>query len=487
MCHLNHRFLLRSVFTNSVKSVLPSTKISKLVKCSRLAEKLSIKVDEKEYLGINPDGGVFVVGFGKAIADMALSLQSVLPSNAIHSGVISVPVGTKVSPLLGQAFRVYHGAEGNIPNDASAMAAIEIKKLVEKAASCKGVQESILFVLVSGGGSALLPMPVDGVSLSEKTVLIKDLSLGGANIQDLNKVRTFLSKIKGGKLAQMAYPIRTITLIVSDIVGDPLDLIASGPTVSPSCSPKAKRLEVMEILEHYQITAGIEVPSSITGFLENATNLRSATPEPFHHVSNFVLACNQDALEFASDFIIENYPEVFPFVLQKPVVGDANEVGRAFAGLARYLVKRDILDDHVEALLHWNKECESAFKRFQGDIRKHHFCLISGGETTVIVKGSGLGGRNQQMALVVAEGIKEIDGVSFLSAGTDGVDGPTDACGAVIDKSTMLMARSKGLNPNKYLMNNDSYTFFKELADELIIMGHSGTNVMDMQFLMICK
>ena len=309
--------------------------------------------------------------------------------------------------------------------------------------------------LISGGGSALLVSPSEGISLAEKQELTGLLLRSGADIHELNTVRKHISRVKGGRLAEIAYPAHIISLIISDVIGDSLDVIASGPT-SPDHSTYA---DALGVLEKYGLIN--ECPESILAYLsKGAKGSFPETPKEgdviFERVENTIIGNNRMAIECAKKKAEEMgfHAEIRSTALS----GEARNVGKRLAREAMEIRKARTTGRPV--------------------------CLISGGETTVTVHGNGRGGRNMELALAFAIEIEGIDGIALLSSGTDGTDGPTDAAGAIVDGQTTQKARNLGLDPGTYLRHNDSYTFFGRIG-ELFITGPTETNVMDMQMVLI--
>lgn len=313
----------------------------------------------------------------------------------------------------------------------------------------KNVDENTLVVcLISGGGSALLVSPYEGITLDEKQKITELLLNAGADIYELNTVRKHLSKVKGGRLAEIAYPVKVISQILSDVIGDRLDVIASGPTAPD----KTTYNHAIKVLEKYRLID--KAPGSIIDVLQNgAKGLIPETPNDdnpvFEKVENIIIGSNIKALEAANEKA--ESLGLNPEIISSEITGEARDAGKWLTDIAR---------------------------------SKRSNCLISGGETTVTIKGSGSGGRNMELALAFAMEIEEIEGITLLSAGIDGTDGPTNAAGAIVDGQTVLKAKKIGLNPEEYLNNNDSYNFFKKI-DELLITGPTGTNVMDTQIIVI--
>jgi hydroxypyruvate reductase len=310
----------------------------------------------------------------------------------------------------------------------------------------------LILCLISGGASALLPLPAPPITLAEKQATTRLLLNSGANIQEINCVRKHLSLIKGGQLARLAYPATLVTLILSDVIGDDLDVIGSGPTVpDPTTFADARA-----ILEKYRIWNG--VPASVRHRIRSAPK---ETPKPrdkiFADWHGVIVGSTAMAVNAAAD---EARRLGFnTLVLSTYVEGEAREVARVHAAIAKEI-------------------------RASGRPIPRPACVISGGETTVTVRGHGLGGRNQEFALAAALAIAGSRNTVILSGGTDGVDGPTNAAGAIADGSTVARAEALGLDPAAFLANNDSYRFFEATGD-LIETGPTGTNVADIQVILV--
>lgn len=389
---------------------------------------------------------IVAVGFGKAACNMAKALEDSL-SDLINKGVIITKYGHCSIPNF-RTFRLYEAGHP-VPDENGVKGTDEIIKIL------KGADENTLVVcLISGGGSALLVCPYEDITLTDKQRITELLLKAGTDINELNTVRKHISRVKGGRLAEIAYPAKVISLILSDVIGDRLDVIASGPTVLDESTYK----DAINVLEKYMLIN--KAPESVLKVLYDG--LKGEIPETpkndnkiFDNVENIIVGSNKIALEAA-----KTKAESLGFeaeIISSEITGEAKEVGRWLADIAR------------------SKRSNSS-KRLK--------CLISGGETTVMVKGNGLGGRNMELALSFAMEIEGIDGITLLSAGTDGTDGPTDAAGAIVDGYIVKMARKMGVNPERYLDNNDSYNFFKKI-DGLFITGPTGTNVMDIQIMMM--
>ena len=382
---------------------------------------------------------VYVIGAGKASAQMAQPIERLL-GKRIAGGLINVKYG-HTAPLR----RIELNQCGHpLPDRNGELGAQRIAEIARHAGP-----NDLVVCLISGGASALLPLPAPPVTLEEKQETTRLLLHCGANIHELNCVRKHISAIKGGQLAALAWPATVLALILSDVIGDDLDVIGSGPTV-PDRSTFAGALG---ILAKYGIAA--QVPESVRQRLNSAA---PETPKPgdkiFSHVQNLIVGSNRLAVDAAAQQARTlGYRTA---VLSTFIEGETRDVARVHAAIAREI-------------------------RATGQPVKPPACLISGGETTVTIRGTGLGGRNQEFALAAALDIAGLKGVVILSAGTDGTDGPTDAAGAIADGTTI--ARSK-LDAAAYLAGNDSYHFFENLGD-LIKTGPTGTNVADVRILLV--
>ncbi len=389
---------------------------------------------------------LYVAGFGKAACRMAISIEGNL-SVPIDAGIVITKYGHCADNPSG--IKV-HEAGHPLPDENGLTGTNEIINLLSNADD-----KTLVLCLISGGGSALLVSPFKGITLYEKRTVTDLLLKAGADIHELNTVRKHISSVKGGRLTEIAYPARVLSLILSDVIGDRVDVIASGPT-SPDSSTYADALRVLEkfgLLE--------KIPRSIYDILRNgAGGLIPETPKEssavFRKVDNIIIGSNRKALEGARE-----KAESLGFnteIISPEISGEAAET-------AKWLARKAV---PVRKDRHYGKP----------------MCLLSGGETTVTVRGDGLGGRNTELALAFAMEINGYDGITLLSAGTDGTDGPTDAAGAIVNGSTVRKARAMGLDPHEYLKNNDSYNFFKKTGD-LLITGPTGTNVMDIQITII--
>jgi hydroxypyruvate reductase len=389
---------------------------------------------------------VYVVGAGKAGATMAAALER-LPGLRITAGLVNVKYGHTARLRRVELCECGHP----VPDRNGMRGAKRIAEIARGAGSL-----DFVLCLISGGASALLPLPAEGISLADKQATTKALLACGADIHELNTVRKHLSAIKGGQLARLASPATVLTLVLSDVIGDDLDVIGSGPTV-PDRSTYA---EALDILRRYRLMR--RVPKTVPERLERgAVGEIEETPKSgdpiFAHVNNIIVGNNRMAIDAAQR--IARTLGYRTMVLSTMIEGEAREVARVHAAIAREI-------------------------RSSGQPVKPPACIISGGETTVTLLGRGLGGRNQEFVLAAARDIAGLQNVVLLSAGTDGTDGPTDAAGAIADGRTIARATEKGLSAADSLARNDSYRFFEPLGD-LIRTGPTGTNVMDVQVVLV--
>jgi hydroxypyruvate reductase len=317
-------------------------------------------------------------------------------------------------------------------------------------------EKDLVLCLVSGGGSALLPLPVEGVNLQEKQETTKALLACGATIHEVNAVRKHMSRVKGGGLARAMHPATLISLILSDVIGDDLDVIASGPTVPDLSSFQ----DCMNILNKYGIRDMI--PETVLTHIQKGIEGRvPETPKSgdpvFTNTESVIIASNL-ACVLAAEEKAQNLG-YYTLVLSTMIEGETREVAGVHIAIAKEILKT-------------------------GRPVSPPACVLSGGETTVTITGRGLGGRNQEFVLAGAMALNGGEGIVVLSAGTDGTDGPTDAAGAIADGQTIQRAEGLGLKPSDFLSKNDSYHFFQKLED-LVKTGPTNTNVMDLRILLV--
>jgi len=393
---------------------------------------------------------VIVVGAGKASSAMAEALECTLGSY-IETGLVNVPRGTAASCKTKKI--ELQEASHPIPDEDGMRGAQRILALLENLNP-----RTLVIVLLSGGGSALLPMPKRGISLLDKRTTTDLLLRCGATIEELNAVRKHISALKGGQLAARAYPATLISLILSDVVGDNLPSIASGPTVpDPTTYSQA-----IDILSRYAVWD--KTPEEVRRLLSKGQRGDiPETPKPgdyrFANVHNVLVGSNRVALDAA--LRKAESMNLSPLILSSFIEGEARQVGTVFAGLAKEM--------QVEG---------SPISRYE--------VLLAGGETTVTVIGKGRGGRNQELALSTCVRLQGMDHLALVSIGTDGIDGLSDAAGAVVDGFTASRAAELRMNPLTYLANNDSSSFFSALGD-CVFTGPTGTNVNDIIVLVNLK
>ncbi|MDR4509623.1 MAG: glycerate kinase [Candidatus Brocadiaceae bacterium] len=429
------------IFHAGLQAVNPKTAVKSFIR----KEGNTLIVDAKEY-NLDHFNNIYIVGGGKAGAPMAAAVEETLGS-LITEGFINVKYGhtAQVKNIT------IHESAHPVPDESGRRGAEKIVKLVKRAG-----KEDLVICLISGGGSALLPLPVEGISLGEKQEITKQLLACGATINEINAVRKHISQIKGGQLARYAYPATFISLILSDVIGNYLDVIASGPTV-PDNSTFG---DVKEILEHYSLWD--KIPAAVKYHVEKGTKGEAPeTPKAgeqiFSHTQNVIVGSNIQAVLAAAKKAREL--RYHTMVLSSFIEGETKDVARVHAAIAKEILQ-------------------------SGNPISTPSCVISGGETTVTLQGKGKGGRNQEFCLAAAIDIAGLDPVVMLSGGTDGTDGPTDAAGALCDGQTVYRALERGMKALNYLYDNNSYTFFKNLED-LMITGPTNTNVMDLRLILV--
>jgi len=388
---------------------------------------------------------IWIIGAGKASAPMAAALEGLL-GDRIGGGVVNVKYGY-TRPLE----RVELVEAGHpVPDENGRRGSERMLDIASRAGP-----DDLVLCLMSGGGSALTPLPAAGLTLQDKQDTIKVLLACGASIHDINTIRKHTSLIKGGRIARGAYPATLAALILSDVVGDDLDVIASGPTV-PDSSTFA---DCRGIFDQYGIAS--RLPSAVVDHI--ASGAAGEVPESpkagdaaFDNTHNVIVGSNFEAILAA-----KRQAETMGYtvlVLSSMIEGETRHVAHVHGAVAREILK-------------------------SGYPIGTPACILSGGETTVTLRGDGLGGRNQEFALAAAIDVADHPRIVVLSAGTDGTDGPTDAAGAVADSDTLQRARTLGMDARRYLAGNDSYHFFQKL-DDLLLTGPTHTNVMDLRIVL---
>ena len=431
----------RAVFTAALKAVDPVEAVLRYVK--RVDD--GLQVGEHRF-AFNDYDRILVVGAGKAGAPMARALEDLL-GDRISDGVIVVKEGHGL-PL---AHVRIHEASHPVPDERGIKGAEEILVLVKDAG-----ERDLALCLISGGGSALLVAPAEGVTLADKQAVTRLLLACGADIHEINTIRKHLSRAKGGGLARFAYPATVVSLILSDVIGDDLNVIASGPAV-PDTSTFADTRQVLEKYDIWdRVPAAVQsrIDQGLKGDIEDTPKAGDAV---FQRCFSELVGTNIQALKAGSLKALElGYRTL---ILTSTVEGEAREVVKVLTAIAKEV-------------------------RGSGNPLSAPACILCGGETTVTIRGDGKGGRNQEFALASALAIDGMENVVVLAGGTDGNDGPTNAAGAIADGSTLARARAKDLDPLYYLRRNDSYHFFQALED-LVITGPTRTNVMDVYLILV--
>jgi len=375
---------------------------------------------------------IFVIGAGKASAAMASAVERLL-GHRVTGGLVLVPDGVGA-----RTHRVrLHAARHPLPDERGVEGARQIAEVARQAGP-----RDLLIAVISGGASALLPAPRPPLTLEQKQSLTRALMNGGANIHELNAVRKHISLLKGGQFAALAHPAPVVALILSDVIGDDLDVIGSGPTVAD----RSTVADAQAVLAKY----GVRSPAEF----HETPKLGDAR---LGLVQNLIVGSNRLAIDAASKHARGlGYRTL---VLSTFIDGESREIAAMHVAIAK-----EILAANRPA--------------------RRPACILSGGETTVMVRGSGLGGRNLEFVLAAAIALDGQKSVTVLSAGTDGADGPTDAAGAIANGHVVARAAALGLDARAYLKNNDSYHFFEPLHG-LIKTGPTGTNVMDVRVLIV--
>ncbi len=378
------------------------------------------------HLTLTPSGGIYIVGFGKAAVAMCRAALEALPGERLRRGIAAVPVSTAEDPPHPLE---YIPAGHPLPDEGSLRAGQAVERLLRELS-----QGDLLLVLISGGGSAMLSLPHAGVRLDDLRGINDLLIRSGAPIEEINIVRRAISRLKGGGLARLAFPAQVVSLIISDVVGNDLASIASGPTVleTPTSGQAIAVLRDRGIWD--------AAPEGVRHALRHERAPIAPGPPPI----NILVATNRDAIDGAARAAEGiGFP---PQVSTDRMQGEARRVGREFGLAVRTLSRPG--------------------------------CRIMGGETTVTVRGQGVGGRNQEFALAAAGEIAGTEGIAVMAFATDGLDGPTDAAGAIVTGDTLAAAREKGLDARRALGENDAYPLLAAVGC-LIKTGLTGTNVND--------
>lgn len=436
------------LFKEGLKSVDPIHLISQHVVYENERITISDINGNYEKYNLYDYENIFIIGAGKASSAMAKKLEEIL-GDKISDGVVITKYGFADELKRINLFEAGHP----LPDKAGVEATQKIYSICQNA-----TENDLIISLISGGASSLLVYQVEEISLDDIIETTSLLLQSSASIEELNFVRKHLSKVKGGRLMQTAFPAKVVSLIISDVIGDDLSAIGSGP-FTPDNSTYTDSLDVIKKYELFD-----KVPSSVLQFLINGKNKHggetlSNEVEIFPNSKTFLIGNNLICLKQIGESA-------------KELGYDSKIINYQLSGIAKN-VGANIVTEAIKFLEHGAEDGKK-------------YCLLYGGETTVNVTGKGKGGRNQELVLAGTIELSDKKGISLLSCGTDGNDGPTDAAGAFCDGNTSILLKNKKIDANKYLSNNDSYHLFRELGD-LIITGPTKTNVMDVQIVLINK
>jgi len=434
------------IFRSSLEAVDPYQAVKRFVHVEK--NRLVVGIDDgyKVELDLTEYNRISLVGGGKAAAPMARAIEELL-GGRLHTGMINVKYGFTEELAVTEVVEAGHP----LPDQRGVEGTKKIIGFLESAG-----EKDLIFSLISGGGSALLPQPAGEITLAEKQEITRRLLACGASIDEINAVRKHISLSKGGQMARAAFPATIVNLMLSDVVGDKVEVIASGP-FTPDSSTFEK---VWDVFRRYDLR---DIPATINGYLAAGAEGRiPETPKEgdaiFDRVSNFVVGSNILALQAAAEKAQEFGYETL--ILSSMIEGETREVALVHSAIAKEVVKT-------------------------GRPLPPPACIISGGETTVTIKGKGLGGRNQEFCLAASLDLVEIaPRVVILSGGTDGNDGPTDAAGAVVDPLTVGRGKAMGMEAGEFLADNDAYHFFEKTGD-LLVTGPTNTNVMDVRLVLV--
>jgi len=391
---------------------------------------------------------IYLVGFGKAVLPMALGCVSILPVEIDAGYLIAKHLNSSEINQLPSSIQVTQGSHP-VPSEKTFKSTAGLVTFLKRV-----TKQDLVICLISGGGSALCSLPVEGVLPEDIQTITSEMLSCGAEINEINALRKHVDQIKGGGLAELVDAKNFVTLLLSDVIGSPLDVIASGPTVPDSSSFS----DVAAIVEKYPLQD--KLPARIMAVIEKGLHGEiKDTPKAGHpcfsRVQNQLIASNYTACLAAEQ--AAKQAGFNTLLLTTYLRGEAREAGRFLAGLLAELTA-------------------------SGNPIPRPACIILGGETTVTLRGNGSGGRNQEMALGAVQDMSGLENVLMVTLGTDGEDGPTDAAGAWVCGETLKESQAIGINPNEYLQNNDAYHYFKEL-NQLIVIGPTGTNVNDIALL----
>jgi len=436
----------KEIFIDCLTAVDPYSAVKRFIRIEGNRLVLGMEGGRKSEIDLTEFDRISLVGAGKATAPMAKAIEELF-GKRIQKGMVNLKYGFTEELAFTEIIEAGHP----VPDENGAKGTRKILDFLDNAG-----ERDLVFSLISGGGSALLPQPAGGITLSEIQEITRSLLSCGANIDEMNAVRKHISSSKGGQMARAAFPATIINLMLSDVVGDKMDVIASGPFVPDNSTFK----DVWEIFIKYDLKG---VHAAIDEHIK--TGLKGQIPETpkendkiFDHVFNFIVGSNILALEAASAKAKKlGYKTL---ILSSMVEGETREVALVHSAIAKEIVKT----------------CRPI---------SQPACIISGGETTVTIRGKGLGGRNQEFCLAAALDLVGLPPqVVILSGGTDGNDGPTDAAGALVDPFTVTRGKDAGMEAADFLDNNDAYHFF-EKTNDLLMTGPTNTNVMDVRLVLV--
>lgn len=451
---------LRRLAIETLEKAILAVKPQNLIEKAIQIQDNQLIIQDDEY-DLRKFKRISIIGGGKATAEMAFSLEKIFSSysDITYDGIINIPKDTMKTEILRRSKIKINYAAHPVPDEKGLKGTKSMMKIVETSD-----KDDLIILLISGGGSALLPLPKPSISLQDLQVVNSLLLASGASIHEINTIRKHLSDFKGGNLAKKLYNASNTTLIsiiISDVVGDRLDSIASGPSVPDTTTFS----DAVEILKKYNVYKKIPIPV-INHLEEGLIDVNLETPklndECFNNVYNYVVGSVKSAVEEVISFLdLEGFESLY---FSNDIIGEAVKFGKSLYDLVSQKVK------------------ETSVKSTSGK-----FALIGTGELTVTIKGKGIGGRNQEMLLSFLDLIKEREipyRFVLIGANLDGIEGNSEAMGGLIDNFVLKQINKKGIKLGKYLENNDSNRFFK-LVETEIITGPTGCNVNDLLILLL--
>jgi len=425
---LAHYPAVRRILAAAIQSVEPANAVNRYLKRARS----QLIISGKNY-ALDGIRRIWVLSLGKASHAMASALSGALTGLPFNGLIITKHVTAPAPPGFEQILGGHP-----VPNEDSLIAGQKALTLLESVE-----KDDLLICLISGGGSALMAAPLPGITLDEMGSLTAALLHSGARVDEINTLRRHLDQLKGGRVAQKVYPARVASLILSDVVGNPLEAIASGPTAPDPSS----REDALNVIQKYNLDK--EVSKSILEALHRSLETPKPGDEIFNRVQNVLVGSNAQAAQAALE--AAQAERFHAQILQTDLQGEARQVAKVICNRLKEATKAN----------------------------PPPICLIAGGETTVTVRRRGHGGRNQELALASVTELADMENVMLVALATDGEDGPTDAAGAVVTAETHNRGAALGLNPQEFLQENDAYHYFEAL-DDLLFPGPTGTNVNDL-------